>query len=78
MSILAIKHPSSKDLTREIASSKEEYLTVKKSKGTPSLMEAPIGEERSNIMRRGPSFLGTAPNGEQWNGEKGRDEKGPT
>jgi len=40
-------------------------------------MEALIGEERSNIMRREPSFLGTAPNGEQWNGEKGGDEKGP-
>lgn len=58
-------------LTKEIASSKEEYLTVKSSGGTPSLMDEPRGEDRSRTILREPSFLGAEPKGEQWKRGKG-------
>jgi len=75
ISILAMKQPTPSSLTSDVALLKEEYLTGKNSEGIPSLTEAPWGEERFKTRRIEPSFLGTAPRGEQW--KDGKGEKGP-
>ena len=67
MSNLPINAPRHKRPTNETASSKEEYLTEKLSCGMPSLMDDPLGDDKSKIILYVPSFLGTAPRGEQCN-----------
>ena len=58
---LPINAPQPKPQTNETASSKEEYLTENLSGGMSSLMDDPLGDDKSKIILYVPSFLGTAP-----------------
>jgi len=64
-SILAMKQPLPIVRTMLTASSNLEYRTVKNSMGIPSFTEDPAGEDRFKMIHTVPSYLGTAPSGEQ-------------
>ena len=61
MSNFAMNAVVPKDRTKTTASSKEENLTEKSSLEIPSLTDEPLGDERSRMIRKVPSFFGTAP-----------------
>ena len=48
-----------------------EYLTEYLSRDIPSFTDEPCGGDKSRMIRQDPYFLGTAPNGDQFNSNSG-------
>ena len=77
MSNLLIRAPGPSEDTIFTASSKWEYCTEKSSCEIKSLMNEPLGAERSIIILEDPAFFGTRPTGEHCRLGRGGTLNGP-